>query len=510
MTLDKHPDDGDIFSFDVPADISTTSTTDLSMRVTDGSTFSANRDLLGPDGSNLNPTDLTASRTMLVQRVGSNYVVLSTLKESFDGVGENILDDTAFAWIATSPAAGDAATTMFRIDRALAESDDGKLFAPSIRFDDDNAPDASRFPLPPIDAKFVRALVDAQTAWPGGGNPIATNIDGTPVQFLGPRFWTTSGFGHALWNLYYSGRAIALLSTTAALGSTTLTVTSTTGVSAGDHIFLDNERIEVSSVDSSTQLTVVATTAAHSANVRLFLDDGRTFFFTQTHNQQDGAADIEIVLVGGGEVSEAGQESPGTEGVAELTPDLVRVIFWKWVLTTDGKPDDPTAHWRFDDEWDGTTPAQGGGWYTSRSEALDVADNAPTFSEDTWTLWSATEQVRRRVVNDAYSYTDGGYTVTAAWDIQYSTDDGTTWTTTEPTDLYHYIRYRDQETGEWGPIIPIGTSVGSNDWQPIRTNDLVYPGGSDEDELGAYYDFSDFSELLFVAAGYRLVTVTDA
>ena len=292
----------------------------------------------------------------------------------------------------TSPAAGDAATTMFRLDRPLTEADHGKLFAPSIRFEDANAPDASRFPLPPIDAKFVRALVEAQTAWPGGGNPIATNIDGTPVQFLGPRFWTTSGFGHALWNLYYTGRLIGLLSASVTLGSTTLTVTATAGLSVGDHVFLDNERIEITSVNSGTQLTVVATTAAHSANVRMFRDDGRTYFFTQSHTQQDGAADIEIVLVGGGVAGTGGQESPGTEGVAVLTANLVRVNFWKWVLTTDGKPADPTAHWRFDNEWDGTTPAQGGGWYVSQAEALDVADNNPAFSQDTWTLWSATEQ----------------------------------------------------------------------------------------------------------------------
>ena len=96
---------------------------------------------------------------------------------------------------------------------------------------------------------------------------------------------------------------------------------------------------------------------------------------------------------------------------------------------------------------DGTTPqsADGGGWYINRANALDEADHNPAFSEDTWTLWIATEQVRRRVVNDAYSYSDGGYTVTAAWDIQYSTD-GTTWVSTEP-DLNAYVRYRDQETG---------------------------------------------------------------
>ena len=206
---------------------------------------------------------------------------------------------------------------------------------------------------------------------------------------------------------------------------------------------------------------------------------------------------------------ESGQESPGNEGVAELSADLVAVTFWKWVETSDGKPADPGAHWRFDDEWDGTTPesADGGGWYTSRATALDEADNNPDFSEDTFTLWIATEQVRRRVVNDAYSYTDGGYTVTAAWDIQYSTD-GTTWVSTEP-DLNAYVRYRDQETGEFGPTIPVGTNVGSNDWIAIRTNDLVYPGGANQDELDAVYDFGNFSELLFIVASYRQVTVPD-
>ena len=217
---------------------------------------------------------------------------------------------------------------------------------------------------------------------------------------------------------------------------------------------------------------------------------------------------IYLAVIAGGTAESGGQESPGNEGVAELTANLVTVTLYKWVLTTDGKPVDPTAHWRFDDEWNGTTPFQGGGWYVSRATALDEADNNPAFSEDTWTLWVATEQVRRRVVNDAYSYTDGGYTVTAAWDIQYSID-GSTWTTTEPTDVYHYIRYRDQETGTFGPTIPIGTNVGSNDWQPIRTNDLVYPGGSNEDELDAVYDFGNFSELLFIVAGYRSISVGD-
>ena len=206
-------------------------------------------------------------------------------------------------------------------------------------------------------------------------------------------------------------------------------------------------------------------------------------------------------------LSAGGQESPGNEGVAQLTADLVTVTLYKWVLTSDGKPADPAAHWRFDDEWDGTTPqsADGGGWYINRANALDEADNNPAFSEDTWTLWIASEQVRRRVVNEVYSYTDGGYSVIAAWDIQYS-EDGTTWTGTEP-DIYDYIRYRDEDTGEYGPIIPVGTNVGNNDWVAIRTNDLVYPAGSNVDFLQAAYDFSNIAELLFIAAGYRSVTI---
>ena len=102
---------------------------------------------------------------------------------------------------------------------------------------------------------------------------------------------------------------------------------------------------------------------------------------------------VYLAVIGGGGDGEAGQESPAAEGVAELTADLVTVTLYKWVETTDGKPADPGAHWRFDDEWDGTTPqsSDGGGWYTSSADALDNADNNPDFSEDTWTLWIATE-----------------------------------------------------------------------------------------------------------------------
>ena len=250
---------------------------------------------------------------------------------------ERILDGAAIAWAASNAAAGDAATTVLRFDRALTEADDGKLFSISMRFEDDDAPADSRFAFPDIDAKFIRALTatSARSIWPGGGLPVASGS--TPVQFLSLRFWTSSGFASAIWNLYYSGHLVGLLSSTAALGSTTLTVTSTTGLSAEDYIYLNSERIQITSVDSETQLTVPATTAAHTANSRLFLDDGRGFFFTQTHASQDGAADVEIDLVGGG--AEATTNPRFNEvASAEVTTD--GTTNWLWADTGIAKDGD--------------------------------------------------------------------------------------------------------------------------------------------------------------------------
>ena len=404
----------------------------------------------------------------------------------------------------TFPGSAGAAGAIFKIGRALVEADDYRLVVFSQRIGVNET--TGREPITPVLARDIRQL--GRTVYPGEGNQIAVTT--SVIRLIGP--WDLDYHDSpstTMWNLHYSGSLVTTLASSATVGSTNLSLTDAGDLEAGDTIFIDSETIVITSV-SGNDLTVPATTAVHASGASVYIDDKRGFFFGQTRNLQSDVDDLDIILLGGGGIASAGgQQSPGTAGVAELTPNLVRVTFWKWVLTTDGKPANPTAHWRFDDEWDGTTPFTGGGWYISRATALDEADNNPAFSQDTWTLWTATEQVRRRVVNDDYSYTDGGYTVTAAWDIQYSTDDGSTWTTTEPTDLYHYIRYRDQETGEWGPIIPVGTSVGSNDWQPIRTNDLVYPGNANEDELGAAYDFGDFSELLFVVAGYRLITVGD-
>ena len=324
---------GDEVLFVVPSNIGTSSTQAVSLEITgqsnsthplhdrngdaiheddlpSGSVFKALSDanswdlLVLPGGSSLTGTEIVGLLEALTGDDQLSYDFLSDTPA--DGAGdavslnrESLLSGTALAWADSGAAAGDASTTVIRFDRALTESDDGKLFSISARFDGADVPADSRFAFPDIDAKFIRALTSttARSIWPGGGLPVASGS--TPIQFASSRFWSSSGFAIAIWNLYYSGHLVGLLSSTAALGSTTLTVTSTTGLAADDYIYINSERIQITSVDSATQLTVPATTVAHTANSRLFFDDGRGFFFTQTHASQDNVADLEIDLVGG-------------------------------------------------------------------------------------------------------------------------------------------------------------------------------------------------------------------
>ena len=186
--------------------------------------------------------------------------------------------------------------------------------------------------------------------------------------------------------------------------------------------------------------------------------------------------DVWCLNAGGG--SGGGQESPGNEGVAERTPDLVTVVLWQWfedVVTP--IPDNPGAHWRFDDEWDGTTPesSDGGGWYTSRGTALDEADNNPDFSQSTWTLWIATEQVRRNVVDDAYTYTDSGYSLISVFDDQYSANSNGPWTTTYNSATHKWMRMRNS-IGEYTPAIAIGDTTGV-EWESFLSEAAVYQRG---------------------------------
>ena len=199
--------------------------------------------------------------------------------------------------------------------------------------------------------------------------------------------------------------------------------------------------------------------------------------------------------------AESGQESPGNEGVAAQTPDLVTVVLYQWFDdAVDAIPSDPTAHWRFDDEWDGTTPHQGGGWFTSRIDAGDAADNNPDFDEAGWTLWVATEQTRRKVnSDDEYYYTDSGYSLYSVFDDHYSVNSGGPW---HPTfaDGDKWMRLRTAVGGFTRPI-PL-SSVTEVVWQPLVSEAAIYQRGPEVDEAETYdispaIDISGYDQLRF-------------
>ena len=196
-----------------------------------------------------------------------------------------------------------------------------------------------------------------------------------------------------------------------------------------------------------------------------------------------------------------GQQSPGNEGVAEQTPDLVTVVLYQWFDdAVDPIPSNPTAHWRFDDEWDGTTPFQGGGWFTSRIDAGAAADNNPDFDEASWTLWVATEQTRRKVnSDDEYYYTDGGYSVYSVFDDHYSVNSNGSW---HPTfeDGDKWMRLRTAVGGFTRPI-PL-SGVTEVVWQPLVSEAAIYQRGPEVDEAETYdispaIDISAYDQLRF-------------
>ena len=207
-------------------------------------------------------------------------------------------------------------------------------------------------------------------------------------------------------------------------------------------------------------------------------------------------------LLSYGTAAESGEESPGSEGVAEKTPDLVTVVLWQWFEdAVTPIPDNPGAHWRFDDEWDGTTPesSDGGGWFTSRGAALDDANLNPDFSQSSWTLWIATEQVRRRVVNDEYSYTDGGYSLLSVFDDQYSANSNGPWSTTYDEDTHNWMRMRNS-IGEYTPAIAIGNSLEVS-WETFMDAVALYMRGPQSSNSNTFtfspaVDISDYDAIL--------------
>lgn len=179
---------------------------------------------------------------------------------------------------------------------------------------------------------------------------------------------------------------------------------------------------------------------------------------------------IYATVVGGSVSSDAGGGQAGegdNDGVASLSSSLSQVTLWQFGITT---PSAPIAHWRFDDEWNGVSVAP---WYPSRASALENAMLNPAFSSTTYSAFIATEQTRRRIVNNQYTYTDYGYTIRAEYDTQYRTDANLTPTDTVPSLNQSGVQWRNREPdGSWSPWRYLTAPVSG--WIPIWTNEPTY------------------------------------
>ena len=551
VTLDKHPADGDMFSFDVPAAISTTSTTNVSLRVHDGSTFGADRDLLGLDGSNLNPTDLTVSRTTLIQRVGNNYVVMSPLHPSSSGSGDLKGQRVAFITFGAVPTSGSSletsasgsgtrldsgdiggvgsdvgwtrdptAPTAFTVERIGASSDEPVINVPNTRAAADAFGYLVELEILPSLGSLSFAISDSATSIIFADLPTEEIAVGDDLRIESEVVTVDAvpadGATGAALRTY--GIVRAQDGTTAAAHTNTRLVQKNSYELESDGIILQGGpspqqggSISRSTISLGTGGLVDAT-GIRELGVRLNSTRSTTGLsgleqtrFIDLISQGDNAVllpstriTVYLAVTARAVAASGGQESPGTPGVAELTAGLVQATFYAYATSAKAAP---TSSWRFDDEWSGDAPGTEG-WYTSDADALTNAMLDPDFATSGYYLQIAREQVRRRVVNDAYSYTDSGWTVVAAWGVQYSTD-ASSWHDIYAAATDRYMRFR-QPDGTLSQPVVIG--AGELSWVKLLNNEAVYRTTGDFDVIGFAHDLSQYSMLLLDVTGFRNVT----
>ena len=86
VTVDRHPEDGKIITFLVPATIDSDDS-NLFFRTYDGSTNSTPEPLLDRDGFNITAGDLVAARRLMVEKETLNYVLLTSLVNTINLFG---------------------------------------------------------------------------------------------------------------------------------------------------------------------------------------------------------------------------------------------------------------------------------------------------------------------------------------------------------------------------------------------------------------------------------------
>ena len=193
-----------------------------------------------------------------------------------------------------------------------------------------------------------------------------------------------------------------------------------------------------------------------------------------------------------------GQQSPG--GVANLTPDIAQLTYYRYPDFAGATPADPTVSWRFDDGWLNGISAESDGWWATRAAALEQGMLNPDFDADTFDLHVATAQFIRSVVGGVYQYVDGAWDVEIEWGPEYSIDASSWHEAHAVGDNWRRLRLPD---GGYDQPVYIGSAVFGNEWEPILTAH-EFALSSDPDVYPENLNLSPYVELLIEIQGYQL------
>ena len=193
----------------------------------------------------------------------------------------------------------ESATTWFSLSRRLRESDRGRLLLTDARLGSGSS--AGRTPFVPVLADYLIDL--PRTLWPGPNSDVGPGD--AFVQLHGPVSGGRNASAAANWNLYYTGSVVTDLTVATNATSPILGLTSLTGISPGQVLYINDEAMQVLSVDPGTSTITVTrgydgtTATSHSSGDYLQRDDGLGWFFANTHTAQNRIEDFRMTLLGG-------------------------------------------------------------------------------------------------------------------------------------------------------------------------------------------------------------------
>ena len=159
-----------------------------------------------------------------------------------------------------------------------------------------------RTPLVPVLADYLIDL--PRTPWPGPNSDVGSR-NNPFVQLHGPVSGGRTTSQAANWNLYYTGSVVTDLTVATNATTAILGLTSLTGISPGQVLYINDEAMQVLSVDPGTTTITVTrgydgtTATSHSSGDFLQRDDGLGWFFANTHDSQNRIEDFRMTLLGG-------------------------------------------------------------------------------------------------------------------------------------------------------------------------------------------------------------------